>query len=52
MVWDSKENWMELCQLAAQEKDPAKLMVLIGEIERLLELKEQRLEKVARLVDK
>jgi len=52
MVWDSKENWMELCRLAAQEKDPAKLMVLIGEIERLLELKEQRLEKVARLVDK
>ena len=51
-VWDSKENWMELCRLAAQEKDPAKLMVLIGEIERLLELKEQRLEKVARLVDK
>jgi hypothetical protein len=43
MVWDKKESWMELCELAAQEKDPAKLMALIGEIDRLLESKEQRL---------
>jgi hypothetical protein len=26
MVWDKKESWMELCELAAQEKDPRKLM--------------------------
>jgi hypothetical protein len=42
MVWDKKESWIELCELAAQEKDPAKLMALIGEIDRLLESKEQR----------
>jgi hypothetical protein len=42
MVWDNKENWMELCELAAQEKDPTKLMALIGEIDRLLETKQQR----------
>jgi hypothetical protein len=45
MVWDKKESWMELCELAAQEKDPTKLMALIGEIERLLEAKEQRVAK-------
>jgi hypothetical protein len=36
---------MELCELAAQEKDPTKLMALIGEIERLLEAKEQSVRK-------
>jgi hypothetical protein len=45
MAWDRKESWVELCELAAQEKDPAKLMVLIGEIDRLLESKEQRVIK-------
>jgi hypothetical protein len=36
MVWDKKESWMELCELAAQEKDSKKLMALIGEIDRTL----------------
>ena len=45
MVWDKKESWMELCELAAQEKDPTKLMALIGEIDRLLESKQQRVTK-------
>ena len=45
MVWDNKESWMELCELAAQEKDPTKLMALIGEIDRLLQSKEQRVTK-------
>lgn len=45
MVWDKKESWMELCELAAQEKDPVKLMALIGEINRLLESKERRMTK-------
>ncbi len=45
MVWDSKESWKELCELAAQEKDPKKLMALIGEIDRLLETKEQAVRK-------
>jgi len=47
MVWDDKDSWMELCELAVQEKDPAKLMALIGEIDRLLETKEQSARKSA-----
>jgi hypothetical protein len=50
MVWDNKETWMQLCELAVQEKDPNKLMALIGEIERLLESKEQRVAKASDLV--
>jgi hypothetical protein len=45
MVWDKKESWMELCELAAQEKDPNKLMALVGEIDRLLETKKQAVRK-------
>ena len=45
MVWDNKQSWIELCELAAQEKDPMKLMALIGEIDRLLESKEQSVRK-------
>ena len=45
MVWDKKESWMELCELAAQEKDSKKLMALIGEIDRLLEAKQQCVAK-------
>jgi hypothetical protein len=39
----AKERWMELCELAAQERDPAKLLALTEEIDRLLEEKQQRL---------
>ena len=39
-----KEEWLQLCELAANEQDPAKLMKLIAEIDRLLQEKEQRLE--------
>jgi hypothetical protein len=39
-----KEKWLELCELAASEQDPKKLMVLVQEITRLLEEKEQRLK--------
>jgi hypothetical protein len=35
------EEWLKLCQLAAQEHDP-KLRALIAEITRLLAAKEQR----------
>jgi hypothetical protein len=45
MVWDKKESWMELCELAAQEKDPKKLMALFGKIDRLLEAKHQCVAK-------
>lgn len=40
-----KERWLELCQQAAVEQDPKKLMELVEEINRLLAEKEQRLHK-------
>lgn len=40
-----KERWMQLCEQAAVEQDEQKLMVLIQEINRLLEEKEQRLHR-------
>jgi|HubBroStandDraft_6_1064221.scaffolds.fasta_scaffold32924_4 hypothetical protein len=44
MFTDEKERWMELCELAAKEQDPVKLMALVAEINRILEAKEQRLK--------
>jgi hypothetical protein len=38
-----KEKWMELCERAAEEQDPVKLMALVKEIDRLLQEKEDRL---------
>jgi hypothetical protein len=40
-----KEHWLELCEQAAVEQDPKKLMELVEEINRLLQEKEQRLRK-------
>jgi hypothetical protein len=40
----TKERWFQLCELAAKEQDPKKLLSLIEEINRLLEEKEQRLK--------
>ena len=42
---ENEERWKELCALAILEKDPSKLVALTKEINRLLELKEQRLNK-------
>jgi len=39
----NKERWFELCEQAATEQDPQKLLELIREINRLLEEKQQRL---------
>lgn len=39
-----KEQWLRLCELAAREQDPAKLLRLVEEINRLLQEKEQRLK--------
>ncbi len=36
------ETWMELCELAAKEQNPQKLMELTSEIVRLLDEKKQR----------
>ena len=38
------ERWRQLCELAANEQDPAKLLKLIKEINELLEAKERRLK--------
>ncbi len=40
---EQEERWKQLCDQAAKEKDPNKLMELIAEINRLLEAREQRL---------
>ena len=41
---ENLQKWMELCEQAATEQDPEKLMELISEINRLLEAKERRLK--------
>jgi hypothetical protein len=41
---EKREIWMHLCEQAAVEQDPDKLMDLIKEINRLLEEKERRLK--------
>ncbi len=46
MIGKNKERWQELCELAAQEQDPQKLIDLMKEIERLLEIKLNRLKGV------
>jgi hypothetical protein len=43
MIGKAKERWMELCEQAANEQDPHKLMELVTEINRLLVEKEKRL---------
>ena len=40
-----KERWRELCEQAALEQDPRKLSELVAEIDRLLEEKQNRLNK-------
>jgi hypothetical protein len=39
-----KAHWRKLCQQAAVEQDPDKLMELVKEIDRLLAEKEERLK--------
>lgn len=41
----NKERWHYLCEQAAIEQDPDRLLELIKEINRLLEEKEQRLKR-------
>ena len=42
---ENREKWMELCELASTEQDPEKLLALVQEINRLLEAKQERLNK-------
>lgn len=43
MQGEKRERWMELCEKAALEQDPGKLLALVAEINELLEEKERRL---------
>ena len=45
MKGKTKEHWTQLCELAAAEKDPEKLLALVKEINRMLEEKENRLQQ-------
>ena len=40
----NQEEWKKLCERAAKEQDPEKLMELIAQINQLLEAKERRLK--------
>ena len=39
---ENVEPWMEVCELAAKEQDPEKLMELTNEIVRLLDERQKR----------
>ncbi len=43
MEGEARERWLSLCEQAASEQDPERLMELVIEINRLLEAKERRL---------
>ena len=45
MQGKTKEHWFQLCQLAAVEQDPAKMLMLIQEICRRLKEKETWLKR-------
>ena len=45
MEGETRERWEQLCQLAAREQDPNRLLELVSEINRLLSEKEQRLRQ-------
>jgi hypothetical protein len=47
MIGRVKEHWLELCEQAATEQDPQKLMELVAEIDRLLEAKQSRLRNAS-----
>jgi sensor domain CHASE-containing protein len=47
MIGKQKEKWIELCELAAKEQDANKLIALVREINRLLEVKQQRLDNIS-----
>ena len=49
MKGEKRERWMQLCEQAANEQDPEKLMVLIREIDILLQEKESRLRHQPRM---
>ena len=52
MQGETKEHWMELAEQAASEQNPARLLKLIEEINRMLQTKRKRLEAKAGEVEK
>ncbi len=52
MKGEKKEIWMHLCEQAAVEQDPDKLMDLIKQINQLLEEKERRLKGESKGLDR
>ena len=44
MQGETGERWKKLCEQAASEQDPARLLELIQEIDRLLGEKDKRLK--------
>ena len=42
---ETKERWEILCEQAATEQDPAKLMELVTEINKMLDEKHERLKQ-------
>ena len=40
-----KEDWIQLCEQVAIETDPARMIVLVRELNRMLDEKEKRLER-------
>jgi hypothetical protein len=49
---EKKEIWMQLCEQAAVEQNPDKLMDLIKQINQLLEEKERRLKSERKELDR
>jgi hypothetical protein len=47
MKGNTNEHWMELCEQAENEQDPARLLTLVAEINRLFD-EEEILSKKAR----
>ena len=45
MQGEKAERWRELCEQAAVEQEPLKLMQLVAEINRMLLEKEERLQR-------
>lgn len=41
---ETKERWVHVCELAAQEQDPDRLMMLVQELNELLTQKHERLQ--------
>ena len=48
MMGEAREEWVQLCELAANEQDSEKLLALVKQINRLLDEKDQRLKQPRR----